>query len=122
MLRYIRSIPLNCELHMAVDDLGNALCYHSPGSGRAGFASCRRLGRSSVLETDRSHNCHTPRRSEAKPHGSLPDSGRERLWMRQKAARLMAFDPSTPDREAQRAPLEQIPADVGHRVYPAWRK
>src|SRR5260370_29879012 len=33
-----------------------------------------------------------------------PDSGRERLWMRQKAGRLMAFDPSTPDREAQRAP------------------
>src|SRR2546430_17145203 len=28
---------------------------------------------------------------------ALPDSGRERLWMRQKAGQLMALDPSTPD-------------------------
>jgi hypothetical protein len=31
--------PLNRELHMTTDDLGNTLCYHRPGSGRAGFAS-----------------------------------------------------------------------------------
>src|SRR6266851_10016372 len=52
--------PLNCELHMAVDDLGNALCYHPLGSGRAGFACCRRLGRSSVLETGLTRARHEP--------------------------------------------------------------
>src|SRR6266849_4093881 len=31
------------QLHMTADDLSHALCYHPPGSGRAGFASCRRL-------------------------------------------------------------------------------
>src|SRR5258707_12017263 len=43
--------PLDGELHMTADDLGNVLCYHPLGSGRAGFASPRHLGRSSVLET-----------------------------------------------------------------------
>jgi len=31
--------PLNRELHMMTDDLRYILCYHFPGSGRAGFAS-----------------------------------------------------------------------------------
>src|SRR6266702_4367687 len=31
------------------EDIGHALCYHRLGSGRAGFASRRRLDRSSVL-------------------------------------------------------------------------
>jgi hypothetical protein len=35
--------PLNGELHMKVEDFGYTLCYHLPGSGRAGFASCRRF-------------------------------------------------------------------------------
>src|SRR5712671_5017646 len=43
--------PLDRQPDMTADDLGNALCYHLLGSGRAGFASRRRLGRSSVLET-----------------------------------------------------------------------
>jgi len=42
---------LNRELHMTADDFGNVLCYHPLGSGCAGFASCRHLDRSSVLET-----------------------------------------------------------------------
>ncbi len=41
----------------------------------------------------------------------VPDSGRERLWIRQKAGRLMAFDPSTPDREAQRESRKCFDAD-----------
>jgi len=63
---------------MTADDLGHALCYHLLGSGRAGFASRRRLDRSSVLETGLTRarhepaigatKIHTPRRSEAKPH------------------------------------------------------
>jgi hypothetical protein len=70
--------PLDRQAHMTLYDLGDALCYHPPGSGRAGFASRRRLDRSSVqtepgstrvrhVTGDRSHNRHTPRRSEAKP-------------------------------------------------------
>src|SRR5882724_4934553 len=42
------------------DDLGHALCYHLLGSGRAGFASCRRLDRSSVLETGLTRARHEP--------------------------------------------------------------
>src|ERR1700741_2971672 len=34
---------LNGEPHMTVDDFGHTLCYHLSGSGRAGFASCRRF-------------------------------------------------------------------------------
>jgi hypothetical protein len=30
---------LDRKLHMILEDIGNALCYHAPGSGRAGFAS-----------------------------------------------------------------------------------
>src|SRR6266568_8386412 len=41
--------PLDRQPDMTADDLGHALCYHLLGSGRAGFASRRRLGRSSVL-------------------------------------------------------------------------
>jgi hypothetical protein len=40
--------PLDRQPHMAADDLGHALCYHPPGSDRAGFASRRRLDRQSV--------------------------------------------------------------------------
>src|ERR1700682_5607345 len=43
--------PLDRQPDMTADDLGHALCYHLLGSGRAGFASCRRLGQSSALET-----------------------------------------------------------------------
>src|SRR5467141_1943034 len=70
--------PLDRQPDMTADDLGHALCYHLPGSGRAGFASRRRLDRSSVLETGLTRarhepaigatKIHTPRRSEAKPH------------------------------------------------------
>jgi hypothetical protein len=30
--------PRDRQLHMMAEDIGHALCYHSPGSGRAGFA------------------------------------------------------------------------------------
>src|SRR5947209_8385941 len=40
--------PLDRQLHVTADGLGHVLCYHPPGSGRAGFASRRRLDRSSV--------------------------------------------------------------------------
>jgi hypothetical protein len=70
--------PLDRQPHMTLDDLGNAMRYHPPGSGRAGFASRRRLDRSSVpteagstrprhVTGGRSHDRHMPRRSEAKP-------------------------------------------------------
>src|SRR5258708_24024876 len=52
--------PLDRELHMTADDLGNVLCYHPLGSGRAGFASRRHLGRSSVFETGLTRACHQP--------------------------------------------------------------
>src|SRR5712672_584309 len=52
--------PLDRELHMTADDLGNVLCYHPLGSGRAGFASRRYLGRSSVLETGLTRARHQP--------------------------------------------------------------
>src|SRR5258707_12254289 len=52
--------PLDRELHMTADDLGNVLCYHPLGSGRAGFASRRHLGRSSVLETGLTRARHEP--------------------------------------------------------------
>src|SRR5882757_1347722 len=52
--------PLDRELHMTADDLGNVLCYHPLGSGRAGFASRRHLGRSSVLETGLTRARHQP--------------------------------------------------------------
>src|SRR5258705_11724851 len=52
--------PLDRELDMTADDLGNVLCYHPLGSGRAGFASRRHLGRSSVLETDLTRARHEP--------------------------------------------------------------
>src|SRR5258705_8359643 len=52
--------PLDRELHMTADDLGNVLCYHPLGSGRAGFASRRHLGRSSVLETGLTRPRHQP--------------------------------------------------------------
>jgi hypothetical protein len=69
---------LDRQPHMTLDDLGNAMWYHPPGSGRAGFASRRRLDRSSVpteagstrsssCTGGRSHRRHMPRRSEAKP-------------------------------------------------------
>src|SRR6266581_6845155 len=45
---------------MAVDDLGNALCYHPLGSGRAGFASRRRLDLYQVLETGFTRARHEP--------------------------------------------------------------
>src|SRR5882724_13340010 len=45
---------------MAVDDLGNALCYHPLGSGRAGFASRRRLDLHQVLETGFTRARHEP--------------------------------------------------------------
>src|SRR5882757_5879656 len=45
---------------MAVDDLGNALCYHPLGSGRAGFASRRRLDLYQVLETGFTSARHEP--------------------------------------------------------------
>src|SRR5260370_9474698 len=35
--------PLHRQPDMTPDDLGHALCYHLPGSGRAGFASRRRF-------------------------------------------------------------------------------
>src|SRR5262245_56904231 len=31
--------PFDRKLHMILEDIGDALCYHAPGSGRAGFAS-----------------------------------------------------------------------------------
>src|SRR5258708_31561678 len=52
--------PPDRELHMTADDLGNVLCYHPFGSGRAGFASRRHLGRSSVLETGLTRARHQP--------------------------------------------------------------
>src|SRR5467141_3737495 len=45
---------------MTADDLGHALCYHLLGSGRAGFASRRRLDRSSVRETGLTRARHEP--------------------------------------------------------------
>jgi hypothetical protein len=35
--------PFDRQPHMTADDLSHALCYHRHGSGRAGFASRRRL-------------------------------------------------------------------------------
>src|SRR6266852_6313026 len=52
--------PLDRQPDMTADDLGHALCYHLLGSGRAGFASRRRLGRSSVLETGFTRARHEP--------------------------------------------------------------
>src|SRR6266700_2650228 len=52
--------PLDRQLDMTANDLGHALCYHLPGSGRAGFASRRRLDRSSVLETGLTRARHEP--------------------------------------------------------------
>src|SRR6266700_3344133 len=52
--------PLDRQLDMTANDLGHALCYHLPGSGRAGFASRRRLDRSSVLETGFTRARHEP--------------------------------------------------------------
>src|SRR5216683_652309 len=52
--------PLNRQPDMTADDLGHALCYHLLGSGRAGFASRRRLDRSSVLETGLTRARHEP--------------------------------------------------------------
>src|ERR1700720_518243 len=52
--------PLDRQPDMTADDLGNALCYHLLGSGRAGFASRRRLDRSSVLETGLTRARHEP--------------------------------------------------------------
>src|SRR5258708_20931187 len=52
--------PLDRQPDMTADDLGHALCYHLPGSGRAGFASRRRLDRSSVLETGLTRARHEP--------------------------------------------------------------
>src|SRR5713226_9826094 len=52
--------PLDRQPDMTADDLGHALCYHLLGSGRAGFASRRRLDRSSVLETGLTRARHEP--------------------------------------------------------------
>src|SRR5467141_1590678 len=52
--------PLDRQPDMTADDLGHALCYHLPGSGRAGFASRRRLDRTSVLETGLTRARHEP--------------------------------------------------------------
>ena len=52
--------PLGRQLHMTADDLGHALCYHPSGSGRAGFASRRRLDLSQVLETGLTRARHEP--------------------------------------------------------------
>src|SRR5467141_4243634 len=52
--------PLDRQPDMTADDLGNVLCYHPLGSGRAGFASRRHLGRSSVLETGLTRARHEP--------------------------------------------------------------
>src|SRR6478736_2569827 len=52
--------PLDRQPDMTADDLGHALCYHLLGSGRAGFASRRRLDRSSVLETGFTRARHEP--------------------------------------------------------------
>ena len=68
--------PFDRELDMIVEDSGHALCYHAPGSGRAGFASCRRFdpcgptepGLPELVMNRRSEPLpYTPRRSEAKP-------------------------------------------------------
>jgi hypothetical protein len=52
--------PLDRQPDMTADDLGHVLCYHLLGSGRAGFASRRRLDRSSVLETGLTRARHEP--------------------------------------------------------------
>src|ERR1700730_12323086 len=52
--------PLDRQPDMTANDLGHALCYHLLGSGRAGFASRRRLDRSSVLETGLTRARHEP--------------------------------------------------------------
>src|ERR1700676_1472736 len=52
--------PLDRQPDMTADDLGHALCYHLLGSGRAGFASRRRLDCSSVLETGLTRARHQP--------------------------------------------------------------
>ena len=76
-------------------------CGHAHGAVRQAVSEqihLLLLPRLSIVSVSVPWHCHLPR------HRSLPDSGRERLWMRQKAGRLMAFDPSTPDREVRRAP------------------
>src|SRR6267142_2713437 len=52
--------PLDRQPDMTADDLDHALCYHLLGSGRAGFASRRRLDRSSVLEPGLTRARHQP--------------------------------------------------------------
>src|SRR5258708_12225591 len=68
--------PLHRQPDMTPDDLGHALCYHLPGSGRAGFASRRRFdpcgpiepGLPELVMNRRSEpQINTPRRSDAKP-------------------------------------------------------
>src|SRR5580700_7183997 len=81
--------PLDRQPDMTADDLDHALCYHLLGSGRAGFASRRRLDRSSVLETGLTRARHEPaigatkstrlvglRRSLARPAMSCASSPR----------------------------------------------
>jgi hypothetical protein len=62
--------PLNRELHMTTDNLRHTLCYHPPGSGRAGFASRRRLDHSLVLETGFTRARHEPAIGATTQHAS----------------------------------------------------
>src|SRR6266850_3677366 len=73
---------------MTADDLGHSLCYHLLGSGRAGFASRKRLDRSSVLETGLTRARHQPAIGATKStrlvglrRSLARDAPDERVWL-----------------------------------------